>query len=197
MSYIRYYLPIMGLFFLPVGAFIAQLFTVKVKMAVPVIAWSCGGCYVLSLMYCVAMDIELINDSRNQAAEWFKANVKTNTPVLSLVRYPYGLKLSKFGYPTIDHWKVPPLKVLLENQKNLPEYIVISNNWLTIATPEAAEYKKALLEGTAGYSKVAEFKSKGFISPRKSWMAIASWPFRPNFEEISPEIIMMQKNPAK
>jgi hypothetical protein len=197
MGYIRYYLPVMGVFFLPVGAGIAQLFSVKItwirRPAFAVIAL----CYVLSLMYCIAMDLELINDSRNQAAEWFKANVKQNTPVLSLIRYPFGLKLSKFGYSTIDNWKVPPLQVLLDNQKNLPEYVVLTYEWLTIFTPEAAEYKKALLEGRAGYSNVAVFKSKGFIFPRKNWLTLASWPIQSHFEEISPPITVMQKNLAK
>jgi hypothetical protein len=197
MSYIRYYLPVTGMFFLPVGALAAQLWTWKAGWPRRAALGLVGGCYVLSLLYCVSMDIELINDSRNQTAEWFKANVQTNTPVLSLVRYPFGPKLSKYGYPTIDQWKVPPLNVLMENQKNLPEFVVFSNDWLTIATPEAAEFKKALLAGTAGYSKTAEFVSKGFIAPRKNWMAMACWPFRSNFEEISPQIVVMRKNPAK
>ncbi|MBM4103347.1 MAG: glycosyltransferase family 39 protein [Planctomycetes bacterium] len=197
MSYIRYYLPVMGVFFLPVGAYIAQLFSVKVtwvrRPALALIAL----CYVLSLMNCLAMDMELINDSRNQAAEWFKTNVKQNTPVLSLIRYPFGLKLSKFGYPTIDNWKVPPLQVLLDNQKNLPEYIVISNNWLTISTPDAAAFKESLLEGRAGFTKTAEFGSKGYMYPRRNWLSIAVWPMPSRFEEISPEIIVMKKKPAK
>jgi hypothetical protein len=197
MSYIRYYLPVMGLLYLPVGAFVAQLFALKVKWLSRISLLFVIGCYLLSLMYCFAMDIELINDSRNQAAQWFKENVKKNTPVLSLIRYPYGLKLSKFGYPTIDNWKVPPVQVLLDNQKNLPDYIVLSNNWLTLAAPEAAAYKEALLGGKAGYSKAAAFASKGFIFPRRNWLSIASWPNPSRFGEISPEIIVMQKNTPK
>jgi hypothetical protein len=198
MSYIRYYLPVMGLLYLPVGIFIAHLFTLKVKWLSRVSLLLVGACYMLSMMYCFSIDMELIHDSRYQAAEWFKANVNKDTTVFSLIRYPYGLQLSKFGYPKMDEWAVPPLQDLQDNQDNLPEYIVLSNsNWLTIATPEAVEYKKALLEGTAGYSNAAEFRSKGFMSPRKNWLTIASWPIQSHFEEISPEIIVMQKKPAK
>jgi hypothetical protein len=197
MSYIRYYLPIMGMFFLPVGAFAAQLFTLKTRWLSRISLGLVAGCYILSLMYCVAMDMELINDSRNQAAEWFKTNVKINTPVLSLIRYPYGLKLSKFGYPTVDHWKVPPVEVLLANQEKLPDYIVLSNNWLTISGPEAAEFKNALLQNKTAYTNAAVFRSKGFMSPRRNWLTLASWPMKSYFGEISPEIILMRKNSPK
>jgi hypothetical protein len=194
MSYIRYYLPVMGLLVLPVGAFVAQVFTLKVKWLFCSSLLLVMGCYGLSLMYCVAMDMELINDTRNQAAQWFNENVKKDTQVLSLIRYPFGLKLSKFGYPTVDNWKVPPLQVLLANQDKLPDYIVITYSWLTISTPEATEFKEALLQGKTGYSKVAAFSSKGFIFPRRNWLSIASWPMMSHFEEISPEITVMKKN---
>jgi hypothetical protein len=193
MSYIRYYLPVMGLVYLPVGAFIAQLFTWKTKWLSRLSFVLVIGCYLLSLMYCIAMDMELINDSRNQAAEWFKSNVKKDTPVLSLIRYPYALKLSKFGYPTIDHWKVPPLQVLLANQGELPEYIVVSNDWLTIMTPQAAEFRKALLQEKTRYSRAAVFKSKGFMFSQRNWLSIAAWPLFPHCDEVSPEIIIMKK----
>lgn len=197
MSYIRYYLPVMGLLYLPVGAFVSQAFADRTKRLPRLSLVLIGICFLLSLTYCISHDMELMNDTRNRAAGWFRENVKENTSVLSLIRYPFGLKISKYGYPTIDHWKVPPLQTLLANQDKLPEYIVLSSNWLTIATPQAAEFKTALLEGKTNYAKAAEFKTKGFIYPRRNWLAIAAWPKYPRCEEISPEIIIMQKNPAK
>lgn len=54
MSYIRYYLPVMGLCCLPVGAFVSRLFAARVKpWSHAVLALVCGG-YGLSLMGCLA-----------------------------------------------------------------------------------------------------------------------------------------------
>jgi hypothetical protein len=197
MSYIRYYLPVMGLFCLPIGAFVAQLWTLKAKSLRRVSLVLVWGCYLLSIMYCFALDMEMIYDTRNQAAEWIHHRLPKNTQILSLIRGPYGPNLSKYDYPTIEDWTVPPLQVLLEHRRTLPDYILVSYGWLTIMTKEGGEYRQALLEGKAGYSKAASFTTKGFIFPRKNPLSIAAWPLVPHCEEISPPITLMKKNPVE
>ena len=191
MTFIRYYLPVIGFLFLPVGASISQLFSLKKKNLFRISVSLISGIYILSLSYCVALNIALINDSRNQTAKWFQNNVNKNTPVLSLINRPYGPKLSKHGYPVIENWNVPPLESLLKNKNRLPDYLVLSTYWHTIKTTEARAFRKALLEGQGGYSKIIQFKQKKAIGPRNP-LSVACWPLRPN-RGVSPMVIVMKK----
>lgn len=196
MSFIRYYLPIMGLLFLPVGAMVSEFFTLRKKGMFRLCMSLVSGVFVLSILFCIALDCELINDTRNQAADWFKAHVKENTPVLSLVNRPYGPKLTEQGYPMIENWKVPPLELLLRNKQQLPDYLVLSEQWYTIRSDEAKTFRQALLNGQGGYTNVIQLGSKGFLIPKKNALSIACWPLKPNLA-ISPPIIVMKKDTAK
>jgi hypothetical protein len=196
MSFIRYYLPVMGLCCLPIGAFVSQLFAVRVKPWSYAVTALVLGSYGLSLMGCLALDLELIHDSRVQAVAWFEKNVEKDTPVLSLIQRIYGPKLAQRGYRVIENWDVPPLQKLLENTRNLPDYIVLSDGWPNLLSKEADEYKQALLQGKAGYGKLTEFNSKGYDDPHRSVLALACWPRLPRFETVSPRVIVMRKDPV-
>ena len=196
MSFIRYYLPVIGLLFLPVGAMISDLFTLRNKGVFRLCLSLTGGVFILSIMFCFALDRELINDSRNQTADWFKAHVKEHTPVLSLINRPYGPKLTSQGYPLIENWKVPPLKLLLQNKQQLPDYLVLSTPWYTMNSDEAKAFRKALLDGQGGYTKIIQLRSRGFLNPKRSALSIACWPLNPNLA-TSPAIVIMKKDAAK
>jgi|GEM_PF-1413788 len=194
MSYIRYYVPVMGLCCLPIGAFVSRLLAMRAKPLARVAITLVWGCYGLSLMGCLSLDLELIHDSRYQAVTWFEKNVEKSTPVLSLIQRIYGPKLAQGGYPMIENWEVPPLPRLLENSKNLPDYIILSDGWPNLLSQEADQYKEALLQGKAGYSELTEFNSKGYDDPHRSILAVACWPRVPRFETVSPRIIVMRRD---
>ena len=194
MSYIRYYLPVMGLCCLPIGAFVSQLLALRAKSLARAAIVLVGVAYGLSLMGCLALDLELIHDSRVQAVTWFEKNVEKGTPALSLIQRIYGPKLTQAGYSVIENWEVPPLPRLLENSKSLPEVVILSDGWPNLLSKEADQYKEALLQGKAGYSEVTEFNTLGYDDPHRSILAIASWPRLPRFETVSPRIIVMKKD---
>ena len=193
MSLIRYYLPVMGLLFLPLGAGIAQVFSMGKKRFSRIIFIIVSVGLIISGAYCLALDLELINDSRNQTAKWFRANVRTNTPVLSLMKRPYGPKLLKYGYPVIENWKVPPLQNLLQNKNRLPDYLILPLSWHIISTKEAKEFRRALLDDKGGYSKITQFGGGGFLNPRKNTLSVACWPLEPSLS-ISPTVLVMKKD---
>ncbi len=193
MSFIRYYLPVMGLLFLPAGAMISDILAIEKKRLSRVLISLVSVVFVLSFLFCIALDFELINDSRNLTADWFKANVSKNTPVLSLIKRPYGPNLEKHGYPMIENWNVPSLGILLQNKERLPNYLVLSNNWSTINSKEAMEFRNALLKDEGGYLKVAQFSSKGYLNPRKNFLSVACWPLK-SYLGISPATMVYKKD---
>jgi len=192
MSYIRYYLPVMGLLYLPVGHFVGQLVARHKQAYARILLAGFGLSGVLSASLCLALDIEMIRDSRIQTARWFTEHVPQNTLVLSCIRRPYGPKLQKAGYPMIENWTVPPLEELLAHQSQLPDYIVLSDNWLTIQTPQAQDFRNALLKNQTAYSLAATFRRGDLLNPQKSFFSIASWPLKGG-ENLSPDIFVMKK----
>jgi len=196
MSFIRYYLPVMGLCCLPIGAFVSQLLAVKIKSLRYAAVTLVAVAYGLSLMGCLALDLELIHDSRVQAVAWFEKNVQKDKPVLSLIQRIYGPKLAQSGYRVIENWDVPPLQKLLGSTRSLPDYLILSDGWPNLLSKEADEYKQALLEGKAGYSRLTELNSKGYDDPHRSVLALACWPRLPRFETVSPRVIVMRKDPV-
>jgi hypothetical protein len=193
MSYIRYYLPVMGLLYLPVGSMAAYLFEQRQRLWSRAALAAIGMCWVLSALYCAALDAEFIGDARNQTAAWFIQNVKKGTPVLSCIQRPYGPKLNQFGYQMIENWNVPPLEVLLAQQNQLPEYILVSSDWLNLQSPEAKALRKALLDHQTAYQTIATFTHHRLLNPKKKWISIACWPIPPE-NGMSPEIHVLKRH---
>lgn len=196
MSFIRYYVPVMGLLYLPVGCLAAQLFENRRQWAARAGLGALAAGWALSGIYCAALMAELIGDSRSQTAQWFVQNVPKGSPVLSCIMRPYGPKLRQFGYPMLENWNVPPLQTLLAAQNTLPEYVILSNSWLNLKSPEAREFRTALLKNQTNYQLVASFTHRKLLIPQKSWMAAVCWPVRPRYG-ISPEVyVLKQSKPA-
>lgn len=193
MSYIRYYLPVMGLFYFPVGCLAAYLFEHRNTQWSRAALMGMGICLLLSASYCAALNLALVGDSRNRTAEWFMQNVKKETPVLSCIRRPYGPKLNQHGYRLIENWNVPPLPELLAHQDKLPEYILVSSDWLNLESDAAKAFRQALLKGQTEYTKAAVFYPNKCLNPKKSWVSLACWPIAP-LDGISPEVYILKRN---
>lgn len=194
MTFIRYCLPVMGILFLPVGVFVSELFSSQKKYVRRISVFVISILFTLSLLFCIALDLEMINDPRTQTAEWFNANVSKNTTVISLIRGWYGPKLQKHDYHVVLNWKVPPLHILLDNIDSLPDYIILTQGrWYTTKSKEAWDFHQALLNGDTGFSEIAQFRSRHFLNPQKNAMAIACWPLKPHLGIGFPIIVMKKE----
>ncbi|MCE5185644.1 MAG: glycosyltransferase family 39 protein [Planctomycetaceae bacterium] len=193
MSYIRYYLPIMGLFYLPVGFAAAQVWQQRSRLWSRAALGAGAAGLICSALYCAALVFELARDSRTRTAEWFVQNVSRETPVLSCIRRPYGPKLNRYGYKVIENWSVPSLQQMLAEQNKLPPYIITSDEWLNLQTPEALGLRKALASNQMQYERSAAFRHTRVLNPKKNWMSLACWPIMPA-EGVSPEIQVWKKN---
>lgn len=195
MSFIRYYLPVLGFLFIPVGIAMSECVN-GIRHLRNKIAFSAAlGLFCISFLYCIALDYELINDSRNQAANWFKQHVPSKAPVLMLMKNAYAPHLGKYGFPVISNMKLPALEVVLANQDKFPDYIVYSKSWLD-QTPDAVrDFIGALHEGKTSYEQAACFTHTGILNPKKNPLSLAAWPFAPSLGR-SPRVIVMKRQPS-
>ena len=85
------------------------------------------------------------------------------------------------------------MEELLANKDRLPDYLVLSTDWLTIEKNEARAFRQALLENKGGYTKLIQFNPKEYLNPRKSAISAACWPLTPHIG-ISPMVVVMKKS---
>ena len=131
--------------------------------------------YVTTVLYGLAVSVEMADDSRARAAEWFEQNVSRETPIASLIRPPYGLALRDRGFVRYVYpWKAPELRDDLP-RRQFPPYVVTAERWLTATSDKRVQrFHRALLKGELPYQQVAAFDVK-YLWPRKTLLGFAGW----------------------
>jgi hypothetical protein len=146
--------------------------------------------YVLSILYCVGLDLELLNDSRYDAEAWLVKNVgaKDHVAILTDIRWAPRLQLTSLDYSYRIGLKiVSPITPQILAQKPVPQYVVLNENYLNTLDPA---FRKALLDSSLGYKEVAKFENKYFY-PKKTVFGFAGWPV-PKTHFISPTVLIFE-----
>jgi hypothetical protein len=148
--------------------------------------------YTLSLLYCIGLDLEMRNDSRYAAEEWFVKNVRPNEHIavlcdirwsprlhLTNLNFSYRRSYNNIGGTTADVLQINPA---------YPKYICVLANHLKIFAPA---FRQQLTDGTLGYKQVKVFDNK-YLYPKLSIYSLAGWGIaRPHF--ISPDVLVFEK----
>ena len=153
-----------------------------------------GVVLALSLGYAVSVNLEMIDDSRYAAEQWFRNHVEPPSDVGAFVadrRYPlraqYLPRVHEFGYATY------PVEMKLESfDQTQPEYLILTSyNYEDFEEPAQA-CREDLVGERLGYEPIAVFRRRflGFGGP---WLGVAGWGVeQPG--KISPTIIILRRS---
>ena len=141
---------------------------------------------LFSLGYTLAINAELITDSRYQAERWFLDNVPTSTGIGAFAHPQYLPRLTELGYPT---YRVSMARVSFDQPQ--PEYLVLSSYNYTDFDAREHDCRRALVAGELGYSPVVTFRGR-FLGTGSSWLSLAGWG-APIPGKISPTTIILRR----
>ncbi len=151
-----------------------------------------GLVYALSLLYCIALDLELLNDTRIQTETWFAGNVSRNRTIGLVFDKIYSPRLGFMGYRVICPWRPPDNPDTTSSFDVYPEYLVVTNDKPQRTDgPADDKFREELINGDTGYKKVISFRPK-YMYPAKTIFGLAGWPTKKNNFQ-SPEIIVFKK----
>ncbi len=153
----------------------------EIRLGIPAVV------LLLSLGYALAVNVEMLTDSRVRAEHWFKQNVD---PVASVGAFSSPQYLPRFNEMGFNTYKVQMTRESFDRPQ--PDYLVMSSyNYEDFdGTQEAC--RRELVAGRLGYSPVAGFGPR-YLGTGSSWLSVAGWG-TPVPGKISPVIIIMQRN---
>jgi len=184
----RYFIPgFIGLMLLVGKACTDWLRWRKPPMAVRV--FPLAFVYILSLLYCVGLDLELVEDARYKAEQWLSDHVTRNDGVvaISIPTYAPRVQLLDCKYSGFLRIK-PEYDERLQQIRPHANYIVLGEKEASGFDPE---FLKELLAGSKGYKEVARFSNK-YLYPKKTVFGFAGWPIKRM--SVSPEIIIFKRD---
>jgi len=150
-----------------------------------------AGVYVLSLLYCVGLDLEMLHDTRARAERWFEANVTRRASIgAGIYNRVYAPRLYLSGYRMICPWRSASVR----DEARYPDYLIISPGRLEIREPLEQDFREKLFAGELPYDEVARFKAR-YLWPARSLLGLAGWPVVKHWL-LSPEIIVYKKRAA-
>ncbi|MGB2985920.1 MAG: glycosyltransferase family 39 protein [Phycisphaerae bacterium] len=145
-------------------------------------------CMILlpSLGYTVAINAEMLTDSRYAVETWFREHVTPPSQVGAFSKPQYLPRLSNLGYDT--RGAVMAHESFDQSQ---PEYLILTSyNYVDFDADQRA-CMKDLLAGRLGYSPVVTFKGR-YLSTGSSWLSLAGWG-APTPGKISPTITILRR----
>jgi len=148
---------------------------------------------VPSLAYAVAVDLELMTDSRYEAEAWFAANVPPPSSIGAFTRDEH-LRLTPQYLPRVHDmgYATYPLAPSRESfDRPQPEYLIVSSyDYEDFDTSQRACVDD-LLAGRLGYEPVATFRG-GYLAVGSSWLGVAGWG-TPTLGKISPTLTVLHR----
>ena len=159
-----------------------------VKVALPVLVM------LPTLGYTVALDAEMITETRYDAERWFAQHVEPPSSVGAFaMRYDPSLRpqylprLHDQGYASF------PIVMTRESfDRPQPEYLVLTSYNYDDFDQRQRECLRDLLTGALGYELVVSFRGR-FLGTGRSWLALAGWG-APVPGKISPELTILHRS---
>lgn len=148
----------------------------------------------LSLGYAIAIDVEMLTDSRYQAEKWFTNHVEPPSSVGAFAadrRYPlkpqYLPRVHELGYATY------PVDMDLESfDRPQPDYLILTSYNYEDFDHTQSRCMRALIKGRLGYMPVATFAGR-YLGTGACWLSLTGWG-APTPGKISPTIIILKRN---
>lgn len=186
----RYLIPTLGCLALLIGKGLADWLRVqRLNLYIRIIPVTL--IFILSFMYCLALDLELVNDSRYKAEKWFAQNIKPgeHVAVLCDIRWSprFHMMDLSFSYRNTFRDISGTNENVLRKPPAYPKYVCVLKRHLDIFDPS---FQRKLEDGSLGYSKVESFKNE-FLYPQKNILGLAGWGLdKPDF--VSPEVLVFE-----
>ncbi len=187
----RFFLPAYGGFALIAGKGCADWIRYK-KLHIALRILPVALVYVLSLLYCVGLDLEMLGDTRVRTEQWFYKNVeRSNLIGVAFHDRLYAPRLHFNGYRLICPWRFSTVQGTYGQSQPFPDYLIITPDWIRIKEKAEDDFRKKFLDGQTNYKKVISFKAK-YLYPARTIFGFAGWPTLKN-GFLSPEIIVFKK----
>ncbi len=149
--------------------------------------------FLPTLGYSIAVDAEMITDSRYKAEHWFKNQIDTAASVGAFsmndkprLRPQYLPRLHELGYATY-----PVVMKLTSFSRPQPDFLVLTNYNYEDYDEQQHSCMRKLLAGDLGYDVVAQFERQ-YLGDGSSWLSLAGWG-TPHLGKISPTLIVLQR----
>ncbi len=155
---------------------------------------------LLSLGYALAVNVEMVTDSRYAAESWFQEHVEPSSRIGVFSKEQYLPRLPELGYQTgpgvmaretFDS-RHPPLAAQGMGHP-LPEYLVLTSYSFEDFDDRQQACMADLVAGKLGYKVVVEFGGWRYLGAGSSWLSLAGWGTLPP-GKISPRIIILRRN---
>ena len=144
---------------------------------------------LLSFMYALAVDFELLSDSRHRAEYWLRTNVASDEYVACLYPPVYGPKLYEMPFNFVILERTRRSLVSLERFSKLkrrPDYVVLSRKAYGKID---RELRHGLLNGSLGYDEIVRF-DRHYLS-KKNFLSVAQ--FQGFDGSLSPRIVILRR----
>jgi hypothetical protein len=139
-----------------------------------------------TLTYSIAMNAEMVSDSRYAAEDWFRAHVEPTATVGAFSKPQYLPRLAEMGYAT---YAVDMSVASFDRPQ--PDYLVLTSYNYEDFNAEQKACMEALVRGKLGYELVATFRGR-FLGVGSHWLSLAAW-YAPTPGKISPTIIVLKR----
>lgn len=152
-----------------------------------------GFVYVLSLLYCVGLDLEMRSDSRARTEQWFYKNVGPDSIIgVGIYNKIYAPRLHLNGYRRlICPWRISSILEASGRHAPQPEYLIIPPSYPCIDEDREQELREKLFKGQLNYEQVVSFKVK-YLFPSRTIFGFAGWQAS-RLKFLSPEMVIFRK----
>lgn len=142
---------------------------------------------LISVAHCVAVDMEMITDSRYDAEAWFAEHVEPPSSIGAFSKAQYLPRLVEQGYATYS------VEMTRESfVRPQPDFLVLSSYNFEDFDEAQTSCMKDLLAGQLGYELVVTFRGR-YLGTGSSWLSLAGWgALAPG--KISPTVVVMRRN---
>lgn len=141
-----------------------------------------------SLAYAMAVNAEMLTDSRYDAEAWFLENVPPPADVGAFCKPHYLPRLHELGYSTF----LVTMKRESFNRPQ-PEYLILTSFDYESYDETQTACMSELLTERLGYREVARFQRR-YLGAGASYLGLAGW-FTPPLGKISPTLIILRRTP--
>lgn len=142
-----------------------------------------------SLAYAMAVNAEMLTDSRYDAETWFLENVPPPADVGAFCKPQYLPRLHELGYATFLVTMKPE-----SFDRPQPEYLVLTSFDYESYDETQRVCMNELLSERLGYREVARFQHR-YLGAGSSYLSLAGW-FTPSLGKISPTLIILRRTPT-
>ncbi|NIP25489.1 MAG: phospholipid carrier-dependent glycosyltransferase [Phycisphaerae bacterium] len=147
--------------------------------------------YILSLLYCVGLDLEMADDPRKQTEKWFAKNVSRDKIIVGPIPRNDSPRLNFQGFRFISQWHVKQKNGTYFFRQAHPDYIITSK-YRSLKNPVTKSFQNALEAEKLNYSLVADFRNKYLYTSKITPFNLAGWP-RNRFGWINEQIKVFTK----